>query len=74
MDTSFKFYRPRQRCGYHYNSIGHDIDDYINLKHKIQDLIDQEVVCLQTATPNVNTNPLRNYEGVNINMIEMYDE
>ena len=74
MDTSSKIYWPDQRCAYHSNSIGHDTEDCINLKHKNQDLIDQEVVSIQTAVPNVNTNPLSNHGGVNINMIETYDD
>ena len=69
-DVNSRFYRPEQRCAYHSNSVGHDTEDCINLKHKIQDLIDQEVVSLQPAAPNVNTNPLPNHGGGNINMIE----
>ncbi|KAK4737954.1 hypothetical protein R3W88_001651 [Solanum pinnatisectum] len=74
IDTSSKFYRPDQRCAYHSNNVGHDIDDCINLKHKIQDLIDQKVVSLQTVEPNVNSNPLPNHGGVTINMIETDDD
>ena len=70
VDVNSRFYRPEQRCAYHSNSVGHDTEDCINLKHKIQDLIDQEVVSLQPAAPNVNTNPLPNHGGGNINMIE----
>ena len=70
VDVNSKFYRPDQRCAYHSNSVGHDTEDCINLKHKIQDLIDQEVVSLQPAVPNVNTNPLPNHGGENTNMIE----
>nr|XP_025884692.1 uncharacterized protein LOC104646013 [Solanum lycopersicum] len=70
VDVNSKFYRPDQRCAYHSNSVGHDTEDCINLKHKIQDLIDQEVVSLQPAAPSVNTNPLPNHGGGNINMIE----
>ncbi|KAK4738129.1 hypothetical protein R3W88_001826 [Solanum pinnatisectum] len=74
VDTSSKFYRPEQRCAYHSNSVGHDTEDCINLKHKIQDLIDQKVVSLQTVEPNVNSNPLPNHGGVTINMIETDDD
>nr|XP_025885529.1 uncharacterized protein LOC104645638 [Solanum lycopersicum] len=70
MDVNSKFYRPEQRCAYHSNGVGHNTEDCINLEHKIQDLIDQEVVSLQPAAPNVNTNPLPNHGGGNINMIE----
>uniref|UniRef100_M1DD38 Gag/pol polyprotein n=1 Tax=Solanum tuberosum TaxID=4113 RepID=M1DD38_SOLTU len=74
VDISSKFYRPDQRCAYHSNSVGHDTKDCINLKLKIQDLIDQNVVSLQTVTPNVNSNPLPNHGGITINMIETDDE
>ncbi|KAK4722188.1 hypothetical protein R3W88_012421 [Solanum pinnatisectum] len=70
VDTNSKFYKPDQRCAYHSNNVGHDTEDCINLKHKIQDLIDQKVVSLQTVEPNVNSNPLPNHGGVTINMIE----
>ncbi|XP_015078373.1 uncharacterized protein LOC107022209 [Solanum pennellii] len=71
VDVNSRFYKPEQRCAYHSNSVGHDTEDCINLKHKIQDLIDEEVVSLQPAAPNVNTNPLPNHGGGNINMIEI---
>ena len=74
LDTSSKFYRPDQRCVYHSNSIGHDTMDCINLKHKIQDLINKELVSLQTVAPNVNNNPLPTHGGFNINMIELDDD
>ncbi|KAK4733993.1 hypothetical protein R3W88_008254 [Solanum pinnatisectum] len=71
VDTSSKFYRPDQRCAYHSNNVGHDTEDCINLKHKIEDLIDQKVVSLQTVEPNVNSNPLPNHGGVNSNPIAL---
>ena len=74
VDTSSKFYRLEQRCAYHFKSAGHDTEDCINLKHRIQNLIDQEVVSLQTAAPNFNTNPLPNHGGVNMNMINTDDD
>ena len=61
---------PDQRCVYHSNSVVHDTEDCINLKHNIQDLIDQEVALLQADVANVNTIPLSYHGGVNINMIE----
>ena len=70
VDVNSRFYRPEQRFVYHSNTVGHDTEDCINLKHKIQDLIDKEVVSLQLAAPNVNTYPLPNHGGGNINMIE----
>ena len=69
-----KFYRPDQRCVYHFNSVGHDTEDCINLKHNVKYLIDQEVISLQPAAPNVNTNLLPNHGGGNVNMIETDDD
>ena len=59
---------------YHSYTVGHDSEDFINLKHKIQDPIDQKVVSLQAVAPNINTNPLVNHGGININMIETDDD
>ncbi|XP_069146002.1 uncharacterized protein [Solanum lycopersicum] len=70
VDVNSRFYKLEQRCAYHSDNAEHDTEDCINLKHKIKDLIDQEVVSLQPAAPNVNTNPLPNHGGGNINMIE----
>ncbi|XP_015076282.1 uncharacterized protein LOC107020435 [Solanum pennellii] len=44
VDINSMFYKPEQRCAYHSNSVGHDTENCINHKHKIQDLIDQEAV------------------------------
>uniref|UniRef100_M1DQD5 Gag-pro n=1 Tax=Solanum tuberosum TaxID=4113 RepID=M1DQD5_SOLTU len=66
--TRSRFYRADQRCAYHFNSVGHDTEDCIDLKHMIQDFIDQKVI--RTAVPNINSNPLLNYRGTNINTIE----
>lgn len=74
MDTSSKFYRPDHKCAYQSNYIGHDTEYCINFKHKIQDLIEKNVVSLQTTAPNINNNPLRNHMGVNINIIETNDD
>ena len=70
MDINSKFYRLDQRCAYHSNSVGHDTEDCINLKYKIQYLIDQDVVSLKPATPNVNNNPMPNHRDGNVSMIE----
>ncbi|XP_015064647.1 uncharacterized protein LOC107009834 [Solanum pennellii] len=40
----------------------------------VDDLIDKEAVSLQTAAPNVITNPFPNHGGGNVNMIETDDD
>ncbi|XP_055803406.1 uncharacterized protein LOC129872442 [Solanum dulcamara] len=71
INVNSKLYKPDLYYAYHSGGAGHITEDCINLKHKIQDLIDQKVVTLQTAGPNVNNNPPSNHGGVTINMIEI---
>ncbi|KAK4729784.1 hypothetical protein R3W88_022772 [Solanum pinnatisectum] len=58
VNTSAEWYDPNKRCAYHSGVVGYDTEKCITLKHKIQDLIDNEVAKLAQAPPNVNTNPL----------------
>src|SRR4051812_32531977 len=37
-------YKYHARCAYHSNSPGHDTEDCWQLKHKIQDLIDDKII------------------------------
>ncbi|XP_015160984.1 pollen-specific leucine-rich repeat extensin-like protein 1 [Solanum tuberosum] len=53
---------------------GHITEECINLKHKIQGLIDQKAVTLQTVTPNVNSNPMPKHRGLTINMVEVEED
>ncbi|XP_049405306.1 uncharacterized protein LOC125868788 [Solanum stenotomum] len=74
INVNSKLYRSDLHCAYHSGGAGHITENYINLKHKIQDLIDQKVVTLQTATPNVDSNPMPNHGGVTINMVEVEED
>ncbi|KAK4707354.1 hypothetical protein R3W88_033081 [Solanum pinnatisectum] len=58
VNTSAEWYDPNKRCSYHSGVVGHYTEKCITLKHKIQDVIDNDVVKLAQAPPNVNTNPL----------------
>ena len=58
VNTSAEWYDPSKRCAYHSGVVGHDTEKCITLQHKIQDLIDNEVVIVAQAPSNVNTNPL----------------
>ncbi|KAF3647603.1 putative S-adenosylmethionine-dependent methyltransferase-like [Capsicum annuum] len=69
-----RFFHADQNCSYHSGASGHSTKDCINLKHKIQDLIDQKVIILQSPTPNVNSNPLPNHGGPTVNVIEIEGE
>ncbi|KAF3647602.1 hypothetical protein FXO38_18599 [Capsicum annuum] len=68
------FFHADQNCAYHSGAAGHNTEDCVNLKHKIQDLIDQKDITLQSPTPNVNSNPLLNHGVPTVNMIEIEGE
>ncbi|XP_059290921.1 uncharacterized protein LOC132044460, partial [Lycium ferocissimum] len=53
---------------------GHSTEDCINLKHKIKDLIDKREITLETAAPNMNTNPLPNHGNNGVHMIERNED
>ncbi|XP_069145685.1 uncharacterized protein [Solanum lycopersicum] len=69
VDVNSRFYRPKQRCAYHSNTVGHDTEDCINLKNKIQDLIDQEGLSSACGAKRQHES-VPNHGGGNINMIE----
>ena len=58
VNTSAEWYDPNKCCAYHSGVVGHDTDNCINLKYKIQKLINNEVIKLAQALLNVNRNPL----------------
>ncbi|XP_070017520.1 uncharacterized protein [Nicotiana sylvestris] len=53
---------------------GHTIDECQTLKYKIQSLIDNKVIHAKEAAPNVHKNPLPDYRGEGINVIETNEE
>lgn len=74
INVNSKLYRPDLHCAYHSGGVGHITEDCINLKHKIQDLIDEKIVTFQTTTLNVNSNPMPHHGGVTINMVEVKED
>ncbi|KAJ8573811.1 hypothetical protein K7X08_010322 [Anisodus acutangulus] len=68
------FYRPDQTGAYYCGENGHLTEDCINLKHKLQDLIDKRELILEAATPNVNTNALPNHGANQIHMIKREED
>ena len=55
---------PKYYCKYH-QSIGHDTDGCIRLKHEVQDLIDSgKITDPETRKPNTRNNPLPNYHNM----------
>ncbi|GKV18318.1 hypothetical protein SLEP1_g28716 [Rubroshorea leprosula] len=49
------WYNPQARCEYHSGSVGHDLENCLALKHRIQDLIDAKGVtdCIRTKGQEV---------------------
>ena len=61
-NTSFPKYNPNVKYAYHSDSPGHDTDNCLTLKNKIQDLIDnKEIEFEHPKAPNVITPPMPNH-------------
>ena len=45
-----KFYRADHRCVYHSGAIGHDTNNCSTLKHKIQNMIDNNLINIEETT------------------------
>lgn len=53
-------------CVCHIGERGHDVDNYLALKIKIQQLIDRKILNFQEPEPNVHQNPLLEHNVVNM--------
>ncbi|XP_059277906.1 altered inheritance of mitochondria protein 3-like [Lycium ferocissimum] len=69
-----RWYRPDFTCTYHSNIVRHTTEYCINLRHKLQDMIDNHELILEPTPQNVDTNPPSKHEGNQIHMIERGDE
>ena len=45
-----KFYRADHRCAYHSGAVGHDTENCSTLKHKIQNMIDNNLINIEETT------------------------
>lgn len=70
VNVNSRLYKNNLYCAYHSEGAGYTIENYINLKHKIQYLIDQRIFTIQVGTSNENGDSLWNRRGFTINMIE----
>lgn len=50
-------YNANARCEFHSGGIGHDVENYLALKYKVQDLIDTKAI---EFTPNNGPNVIQN--------------
>ncbi|GKV51312.1 hypothetical protein SLEP1_g57982 [Rubroshorea leprosula] len=68
------WYNPQARCEYHSGGVGHDLENCLALKHRVQDLIDAKELQItsepEVVGPNVIKNPLPTHDGPTVNMIE----
>src|SRR4051812_9597103 len=58
-------YKYHARCAYHSNSLGHDTKDCWQLKHKIQDLIDEKIIDFNSPEELHLANVLHNWKSRN---------
>ncbi|GKV48344.1 hypothetical protein SLEP1_g55166 [Rubroshorea leprosula] len=68
------WYNPQARCEYHSGGVGHDLENCLALKHRIQDLIDAKELQIasepKVVGPNITKNPLPTQDSSTVNMIE----
>ncbi|GKV13696.1 hypothetical protein SLEP1_g24682 [Rubroshorea leprosula] len=68
------WYNPQARCEYHSGGVGHDLENCLALKHRVQDLIDAKELQIaseqKVVGPNITKNPLPTHDSSTVNMIE----
>ncbi|GKV43644.1 hypothetical protein SLEP1_g50907 [Rubroshorea leprosula] len=68
------WYNPEARCEYHSGGVGHDLENCLALRHRVQDLIDAKELQIasepKVVGPNIAKNPLPTHDSSTINMIE----
>jgi len=69
--SQFLIFQADQICDYHLGAAEHNTKNCINLKYKIQDLIDQKIITLPSPIPNVTNNTLPKHEGASVNLIKI---
>ncbi|GKV17074.1 hypothetical protein SLEP1_g27625 [Rubroshorea leprosula] len=67
-------YNPQARCEYHSGGVGHDLENCLALKHRIQDLIEAKELQItlepELVGPNITKNPLPTHDWSTVNIIE----
>ncbi|GKU88880.1 hypothetical protein SLEP1_g3094 [Rubroshorea leprosula] len=68
------WYNPQARCEYHSGGVGHDLENCLALKHRIQDLTEAKELQItskpELVGPNITKNPLPTHNSSTVNMIE----
>ncbi|KAF1866133.1 hypothetical protein Lal_00043088 [Lupinus albus] len=73
-NTTAPWYDPNANCDYHSGIIGHSMETYRALKHRIQDLIDSKWLEFKDTVPTITGNPLPNHGNQGINVLEQDDD
>ena len=60
-------------CDFHFGEVGHAVENFNHLSHRIQDLIDHGILKFE-GLPNITTNPLPNHPEGGVNMVEIEEE
>ena len=70
-NTTSPRYNPNSRCDYHYESPGHDTNDFWALRNKVQDLIEAKEIDFDALEkPNVITAPMPKHDR-RINVVDI---
>lgn len=65
-------YNANARCDFHSRGIGHDIENCLAFKHKVQDLLDAKAIQFSPDNgPNVIQNPMPPHAGPSVNAVEV---
>ncbi|GKV48863.1 hypothetical protein SLEP1_g55653 [Rubroshorea leprosula] len=68
------WYNPQARCEYHSGGVGHDLENCLVLKHRVQDMIDAKELQItsepEVVVSNITKNPLPTHDGPIVNMIK----
>lgn len=64
-------YNANARCEFHSGEVGHDVENCMALKYKVQDLIDSKAIQFTPDNgPNVLQNPMPPHSGPSVNVVE----
>ena len=65
-------YNANARCEFHSGGVGHDVENCMALKYKVQDLIDSKAIQFTPDNgPNVLQNPMPPHSGPSVNVVEV---
>lgn len=63
-------YDANARCDFHVSSLGNTTEKCLDLKFKVQDLLDCKIISFTAENLNMKNNPMRGHNGPNTNAIE----